>query len=112
MLKNYVEQKPNFLVFLKYGDSILGESEIDLRKLLSGGLGQWSNNCGDREVRLDERCFLKTLDRRDEIINAEERPYLDVQLILTCIDMQSEVHGEPLPDYSSVATKNPGMVNY
>ncbi|XP_015109878.1 centrosomal protein of 120 kDa isoform X2 [Diachasma alloeum] len=108
VLKNYVEQKPSFLVVLKCGESILGESEVDLKTLLSGGSsGQWVDTCGGREVLLNERCFLKTLDRRDETVDAEEKPYLDLQLVLTCVGNQGDgVHVNSLPNNSCSTNKN------
>uniref|UniRef100_A0A0C9QLD1 Cep120_0 protein n=1 Tax=Fopius arisanus TaxID=64838 RepID=A0A0C9QLD1_9HYME len=108
VLRNYVEQKSSFFVVLKYGESILGESEVDLKRLLTR---HWVDNCGDKEVFLNERCFLKTLDSRNEIVEAQNRPYLDLQLGLTYIgNRENEVHAEPLIINSSATNKNSEMV--
>ncbi|XP_063980873.1 centrosomal protein of 120 kDa isoform X2 [Diachasmimorpha longicaudata] len=108
VLQIYVEKNPNFLVVLKCGESVLGESEVDLKGLLSGGSsGQWVDIPGGKEALLNKRCFLKTLDRRDETDNADEKPYLDLQLVLTRFGNQGdEVHVNSLPNNSSSTTKH------
>lgn len=79
VFKNYLQYRPNIFIIFKHGDSILGETSINYRPLFDVPDEQgFFDKIKNKKAILSERCYMKTLDNKNE----GEKPFVDIKLQL------------------------------
>ncbi|KAK0095735.1 hypothetical protein PV326_007550 [Microctonus aethiopoides] len=112
VMKNYFKNKSHCLVILKCGDHVLGQSEIDLRPLISAdNIDDFLKNSNCGAVELNEHCFLKTLNTTDNTFNVDDKPYFDIHIKLSYTGMKTINNGSQT-DTTAEIHQRPSASNY
>ncbi|XP_008554487.1 centrosomal protein of 120 kDa-like [Microplitis demolitor] len=89
VIRNYLQYKPYFLILLKHRESVLGQSEVDLRSLVPTDIVEdFLKNSDNGCTVLYEHCLLKTLENREEFV-VEDKPFVNIQLKLQYLGSKS-----------------------
>ncbi|XP_034948982.1 centrosomal protein of 120 kDa [Chelonus insularis] len=89
-LRNYLLFKPYFLVLLKHGESVLGQSEIDLRPLITEeNTEKYFKSPDDENIIIHENCVLNDLENTKESHDKEGKPSLNIKLKMRYVGSKS-----------------------
>ncbi|XP_074095318.1 rha [Cotesia typhae] len=90
VFKNYLQYKPYLLMLLKHRESVLGQSEVDLRSLVpTDNIEEFLRNSDNGCTVLYEHCLLKNLENKDETFSVEDKPIVNIQLKLQYLGSKS-----------------------
>lgn len=97
VLKHYLQSKPHFLIFLKFEDSIIAESLVNLQSLVPvDNLQEFLKCTTNASIILDERCFLTKLNTTEKPKNQKnQKSYLDLQFKLQYIGNKMDIVRDP-----------------
>lgn len=121
IIKNYFQIKPHCIVILKHIECVLGQSVIDLRPLIPTDIIEdLLENYPNGITIINHHCILNTLDSKNEIFNIEDKPFVDLQITLKYIglntvnDLQvdpiTEFYRRPSCSCPSICNKDSGHV--
>nr|XP_033341936.1 centrosomal protein of 120 kDa-like isoform X2 [Megalopta genalis]XP_033341937.1 centrosomal protein of 120 kDa-like isoform X2 [Megalopta genalis]XP_033341938.1 centrosomal protein of 120 kDa-like isoform X2 [Megalopta genalis] len=108
VLRSYLQVKPLLIIYLKYKNNIIAESEVNMQPLVpTDNIEKFLKTSENNSTILNYRCHLHRKDQSDNVEIEYNNSYLDVQLKLQYIGGKIEViMNSPNTIFSDTASVN------